>query len=283
MTTYYSDLALEAAENLMDGKKTFSVSGIRTTRIWRDGYQMTDIVVDSDRGAEALGKPKGHYVTLDLRPYFRREADFFQRAVRCLAREVHQMLPRQEAASVLVVGLGNRALAADAVGSVAVENLLVTRHMAQGSSRWFRDFTPVSALCPGVVASTGIETAELVEAVAAAVKPRAVICVDALCARSQERLCATVQLGDTGIVPGSGVGNHRHPLDRKTLGVPVIALGVPTVIHAATLSGKRSGSLVVTPGDIDSRVRELGRIVGYSITLALQPQLTVEDVTGLLG
>ena len=283
MTTYYSDLALEAAENLMDGKKSFSIPGVHTAQIWRDGYQMTDIVVNDNRGAEALGKPRGHYVTLDLRPYFRREQDFFQRAVRCLARELRQMLPQKESVSTLVVGLGNRSLAADSIGSIATENLLVTRHMAQSNSRFFQDFTAVSSVCPGVVASTGIETAELVEAVATAVKPEAVICIDALCARSQERLCATVQLGNTGIVPGSGVGNHREPLNQETMGIPVIAVGVPTVINATTLSGKRNDSLFVTPGDIDSRARELGRIVGYSITLALQQKLTIEDITGLLG
>jgi len=283
MTTYYSDLALEAAENLMDGKKIFPVPGIQTAQIWRDGYQMTDIVVSDRRGAEALGKPQGHYVTLDLRPYFRREQDFFPRAVRCLARELRQMLPQKESVSTLVVGLGNRSLAADSIGSVSIENLLVTRHMAQNHSRYFRDFAPVSSVCPGVVAATGIETAELVEAVAGAIRPDAVICIDALCARSQDRLCATVQLGNSGIVPGSGVGNHREPLNRETLGIPVIAVGVPTVINATTLSGNRNDSLFVTPGDIDSRVRELGRIVGYAITQALQKKLTIEDITGLLG
>ena len=283
MISCRSDLALEAAENLTAGRKIFSAPGVHTARIWRDGYEMTDITVADDRGAQALEKPIGHYVTLDLRPYFRREAGFFPRAVRCLSRELRQMLPREIGSSALVVGLGNRALAADSIGPLAVDNLLVTRHMVENRKSSFSDFTPVSALCPGVSANTGMETAELVEAVAGRTKPDAVICVDSLCARNRDRLCATVQIGNTGLVPGSGVGNYRTPLRQETLGVPVIAVGIPTVIDASALSGQKEDTLFVTPGDIDSRVRELGRIVGYSITLALQPKLTIEDIAGLLG
>ena len=160
-----------------------------------------------------------------------------------------------------------------------------------------RGFTPVSALCTGVLARTGLETLELIQGAAAHIRPAAVIAIDALAARSRQRLCATVQLSDTGLIPGSGVGNHRRAVDRAALGVPVIAVGVPTVIDGATLcadlleeAGRpqqdlsgRGADLFVTPQDIDQRVTELGRIVGYGITLALQRGLTLEDVTGLLG
>ena len=278
MTSPRSDLALEAAQLLARDKKIFSSPGIKTAHIWRDGYEMTDIRVTSSRGAAALGKPKGRYVTLDLRPYFRREAQFFPRAVRCLARELRRLLPPGQPGCTLVVGLGNRSLAAAAIGPMAVENLLVTRHLRAGPGA-LRELASVAALCPGVAAATGMETLELLTGAAAAIRPGAIVCIDALCARARERLCATVQLSDTGLVPGSGVGNHRRAIDRDALGVPVIALGVPTVIDA----GEGGDPLFVTPGDIDSRVRELGRILGCAITQALQPSLTLEDIMGLLG
>ena len=195
------------------------------------------------------------------------------------------------------MGLGNRAMTPDAIGPIAVENLLVTRHMVRALPRQFQGFTPVSALCTGVLARTGLETLELIQGAAAHIRPAAVIAIDALAARSRQRLCATVQLSDTGLIPGSGVGNHRRAVDRAALGVPVIAVGVPTVIDGATLcadlleeAGRpqqdlsgRGADLFVTPQDIDQRVTELGRIVGYGITLALQRGLTLEDVTGLMG
>ena len=181
--------------------------------------------------------------------------------------------------------LGNAAMTPDAVGPLAVDSLLVTRHMVRSMPAQFGRFTPVSALCTGVLAQTGLETLELVQAAAQRVKPAAVIAIDALAARSRHRLCATVQLGDTGLIPGSGVGNHRRAVDRKALGVPVIAIGVPTVIDGAALRDEDAppSGLFVTPQDIDHRVRELGRLIGTGVTLALQPNLTLEDVNALTG
>ena len=186
---------------------------------------------------------------------------------------------------ILVAGLGNRAMTPDAIGPAAVENLLVTRHMVRALPRQFAGFTSVAALAPGVLAATGMETLELLRGAVQATGSAAVIAIDALAARSRDRLCATVQLGDTGLIPGSGVGNHRKAINAETLGVPVVAVGVPTVI-AASLLGEGTEDddpLFLTPRDIDEKVRELGRLIGYGITLALQEGLTVEDVTGLLG
>ena len=192
--------------------------------------------------------------------------------------------PREKSRSILVVGLGNRALTADAIGPMALDSLLITRHMVRDLPRQFETFTPVEAFAPGVLASTGMETLELVRAVVRETCPAAVIAVDALAARNRERLCATVQLSDTGLIPGSGVGNHRRALNEETLGIPVIALGIPTVIDASDLGDTENGEpLFVTPRDIDNRMRELGRLVGFGVTLALQPSLTIEDVAGLLG
>lgn len=281
-----TDLALEGVEQLRQGGDISRLDGVFAAEYTRQGYGVTDVRVATKQAAEAVGKPEGRYVTIDLRPYFRREEGFFARAVGCLASELRTLLPGVgEDWPVLVAGLGNRGMTADAVGPLALESLLVTRHMVRSLPRQFRGFTPVSALAPGVLAATGMEALELLRGAVQATGCAAVIAVDALAARSRERLCATVQLGDTGLIPGSGVGNHRKAIDKTTLGVPVVAVGVPTVIAAHLLGDGQpeDDPLFLTPRDIDGKVRELGRVIGYGVTLALQEGLTVEDVTGLLG
>ena len=281
-----SDLILEAAENFAaDSQKAAALAGVRTLKSCRSGYEVTTMQVTTPSAADALGKPVGRYVTLDLRPYFQRQTGFFARGVACIRAELTALLPSiGTERSVLAVGLGNRGLTADAIGPMALDSLLVTRHMVRQLPRQFAAFTPVEALAPGVLGSTGMETLELVRAVVRETCPAAVIAVDALAARNRDRLCATGQLSDTGLIPGSGVGNHRRALNAETLGVPVIAVGIPTVIDASDLGDTENGEpLFVTPRDIDSRVRELSRLVGYGVTLALQPSLTIDDVTGLLG
>lgn len=281
-----TDLALEGVEQLRQGGDLSRLDGVCAAEYTRHGYGVTDVRVATKQAAEAVGKPEGRYVTIDLRPYFRREEGFFARAARCLASELRTLLPGVgEDWPVLVAGLGNRGMTADAVGPLALESLLVTRHMVRSLPRQFRGFTPVSALAPGVLAATGMEALELLRGAVQATGCAAVIAVDALAARSRERLCATVQLGDTGLIPGSGVGNHRKAIDKTTLGVPVVAVGVPTVIAAHLLGDGQpeDDPLFLTPRDIDGKVRELGRVIGYGVTLALQEGLSVEDVTGLLG
>lgn len=281
-----TDLALEGVEQLRQGGDISRLDGVCAAEYTRHGYGVTDVRVATKQAAEAVGKPEGRYVTIDLRPYFRREEGFFARAARCLASELRTLLPGVgEDWPVLVAGLGNWGMTADAVGPLALESLLVTRHMVRSLPRQFRGFTPVSALAPGVLAATGMEALELLRGAVQATGCAAVIAVDALAARSRERLCATVQLGDTGLIPGSGVGNHRKAIDKTTLGVPVVAVGVPTVIAAHLLGDGQpeDDPLFLTPRDIDGKVRELGRVIGYGVTLALQEGLSVEDVTGLLG
>ena len=292
MDTFRSDLTLESAEQLgIAGKNARRLSGVRVLESLSEGYGVTSITITDREGSRALEKPMGSYVTVDLQPYFRRQEHFFPRGVRCLSRELRHLLPcLQEGDTVLVAGLGNRQLSCDAVGPVAVENLLVTRHMVAADPDYARHFTPVAALSTGVVGQTGIETLELIAGAVDRISPAAVIVIDALCARSHHRLCATVQLSDTGLRPGSGVGNHRAAIDSESLGVPVIAVGIPTVIAGDTLAHELTGEaptdtvdLFLTPRDVSARVNELGRLVGYGITAALQPGLTAEDITGLLS
>ena len=243
----------------------------------REGYPVTTVKVLDDRGAKAIGKPVGTYVTVDLSALVRREEDAFGRAARAVAAELKALLKLPEGAPALVVGLGNRAITPDNIGPAAADHTMVTRHLVEQVPEHFGSFRPVAALAAGVLGTTGVESGELVRAVTEKIRPSCVIAVDALASRSLSRVCTTVQLADTGITPGSGVGNARAALDRASLGVPVIAVGVPTVVDGATLAadllaeagqahldpqalqGAGEG-LMVTPRDIDARVTDqIGR------------------------
>ncbi|MCF2676770.1 GPR endopeptidase, partial [Pseudoflavonifractor phocaeensis] len=225
----------------------------------------------------------------------RREEDAFGRGARAVAGVLRELMgPEGEKGGALVVGLGNRAITPDAIGPKVHEYTLVTRHLVEGVPEHFGSFRPVASLAAGVLGTTGMESGELVQAVCRSLKPAWVIAVDALASRSLERLCRTVQISDTGIVPGSGVGNHRFALDEKTLGVPVLAVGVPTVVYGATLAADllgrddlpplgRGGELLVTPKDIDSQVGDLSKVIAYGINLALQPGLEMKDLDLLLS
>ncbi len=291
-----TDLALEAKELWTESaEKETKLEGVRARDSLREGYQVTTVDILDEQGASSLGKPVGSYVTVQLDALARREEDAFGRAARAIAAELNGLLKLPEEATCLVVGLGNRAITPDAIGPGVADHTMVTRHLVEQAPEHFGSFRPVAALAAGVLGTTGVESGELVKAVAEKIRPGCIIAVDALASRSMDRVCTTVQLANTGIVPGSGVGNHRAALNRETLDVPVIAVGVPTVVDAGTLAadilaeagqegldpealaGAGEG-LMVTPRDIDQRVADLVKVIGYGINLALQPGLTIEDV-----
>ena len=290
MTTSVSvlgtDLALEAAQMQAKTARLASRPGLEVRRRERGGYALTAMDLTDPHRAAELQRPVGKYITMELGPYLHRQRDFFARGAGCIARELTALLP-EGAGPTLVVGLGNRSLTADAVGPLALPHILVTRHMLAAMPEEFAGFSSVAALATGVLGETGLESSELIAAAAEKLRPRCIIVLDALAAATREKLCAVLQLTDTGLTPGSGVGNHRKEVSRRTLGVPVLALGLPTVIRAEQLVGEETPAegepLFVTPRDIDQRVRELSRMMAYGIDLALQPHLTVEDITGLLG
>lgn len=289
-----TDLALEAREIWAESAQE-RIEGVEAVESTREGYPVTTVRVTSEQGAHALGKPMGTYITLELAGLRRREADAFPRAATALAEELKRLLALKKGDSVLVVGLGNQAITPDNIGPGAVNHTLATRHLVEQVPEHFGHFRPVAALTAGVLASTGVESSELVRAVTDRIKPACVIAIDALASRSLKRVCTTIQLADTGITPGSGVGNHRSALNRETLGVPVIALGVPTVVDVATLcadvlaeagkgdlepealNGVGSG-LMVTPRDIDQSAADLAKVIGFGVNLALQDGLSVEDL-----
>ena len=291
-----TDLALEAKELWEESaRETGALRGVEAWSETREGFPIETVHILDQRGERALGKPAGRYVTLTMDGLLRREEDAFPRAARAVGRELGQLLDRSAPGGLaLVVGLGNRAITPDAVGPKVHEHTLVTRHLVEGLPEHFGSLRPVASLSAGVLGTTGMESGELVQAVCRDLKPACVIAVDALASRSLKRLCRTVQLSDTGIAPGSGVGNHRQALDRETLGVPVLAVGVPTVVEASTLAADLLGQedlpplgegreLLVTPKDIDSQVDDLAKVIGYGISLALQPGLDVADLDLLLS
>ncbi len=291
-----TDLAVEAHQLWREqAGEAAGLPGVRSEETEREGFPVTTVTVTDPEAGKAIGKPPGVYITLELDGLLRREENAFHRAVRAIAEELSPLLPEGPA---LVAGLGNRAVTPDVIGPLAVEHLLVTRHLVEQVPDLFGHMRPVAASAPGVLASTGVESADAVAALARELRPACVIVIDALASRSLERLCRTVQLSDAGVVPGSGVGNHRLALNRETLGVPVFAVGAPTVVDGATLAmdlleqarasapGREALSggedLFVTPRDIDSRAADLSKALGYGISLALNPSLTVDDLTMLL-
>lgn len=290
-----TDLAVEAAQLWREGGGAGELQGVTQQESLREGYPVTTVRVLDQEGAKAIGKPVGAYVTITLDGLARREQDAFGRAARAVAAELRALLKLPEGAPALVVGLGNRAITPDNIGPAAADHTMVTRHLVEKVPEHFGSFRPVAALAAGVLGTTGVESGELVRAVTEKIRPACVIAVDALASRSLSRVCNTIQLADTGITPGSGVGNARAALDQASLGVPVIAVGVPTVVDGATLAadllaeagqadldpqalrGAGEGVLV-TPRDIDAKVTDLAKVVGFGINLALQTGLTVEDV-----
>ena len=224
----------------------------------------------------------------------RREEDAFPRACRALSTLLRELLPSQAPdGPVLVAGLGNRMITPDAIGPQAADHVIATRHLVEQVPDVFSSWRPVSALAPGVLGQTGVETGEVVCGVLDRIRPSAVLAIDALAAGRLSRLLRTVQLADTGITPGAGVGNARAALNEQTLGVPVIAIGVPTVVDGATLAHEIAGQLggptcealedlsrpvMITTRDIDREVADISRMIGYAVNMALHPHLTVSDI-----
>ena len=271
MQGFRTDLA---AEDIPQGGG--ELPGVRSEVFDRDGFSVTRVRILDPQGASALCKPIGNYITLDVEAFFRRREDSFAAAVSLLADLLRGLLPLSAADGVLVAGLGNPAITPDAVGPETAALTLATRHLRKSMPEEFASFRPVSVFRTGVLGTTGIESAEMIRALCRTVQPDAVVVVDALTARSAEKLCRTVQLTDSGIVPGSGVGNDRAELSRRVLGVPVTAIGVPTVVDAG--DGR-----IVTPRDIDRCVRDAGRLIAYALNLALHPSLSLADVDMFVG
>lgn len=235
-----TDLAIEAREMYFENSAIETdVEGIEAEEESYDfDIKVTRVKVTSQKGANALDKPIGSYITMELPDPLYAEQEAYEEACRVCAKELSSLINKKSDGTVLVIGLGNRNITADALGPKAVDSVLVTRHLLQYMPEEIdQRLRSVCAVSPGVLGITGVETGEIVRGICDKVKPSLIIAIDALCSRRMERINNTVQLTDTGIVPGAGIGNRRMAIDEKALGIPVIAIGVPTVIDAATIVG----------------------------------------------
>jgi len=289
----YTDLAKESRELNPD------IQGVSEQTEEQEGVSVSRIKIETAEAAQKLGKPEGLYVTLDAPELVSRPLDLFERVGRMLGAEIDRLLGGvREDATVLVVGLGNRSITSDSLGPRVAEQIYVTRHVTE----YMPDALPkpiraVCAVAPGVLGVTGVETMEIVRGVVEHAKPDAIIAIDALASRRAARINTTIQLTDTGISPGSGIGNNRKGLNSEAFGVPVIAVGVPLVVHAATISqdvislmaqksglhsdedklkalaeeviNENLGQMVVTPKDIDAIVEDMSAIIATAINMAL--------------
>lgn len=289
---YRTDLAVEGVENLSEsGVRPGEKDGIIIEKEEIDeDIRVTTIDIVNFKGEALLGKPCGRYVTMEVRGITDEKEDITGRASAALAAQLSEMVKYRRGLKVLAVGLGNQNVTPDSLGPAAVSGIRITSHLFQlFGYDGDEEISCVSALAPGVTASTGMETAELIAKAAEVVQPDVVIAIDSLAARNIERVSTTIQLSDTGIAPGAGMGNMRKELNEMTLGAKVIAIGVPTVIDSATvimealeeleveekavadyLAGRRF-DMVVTSTDIDLVIRSFSEIIANAVNITLHP------------
>jgi len=257
-----TDLALEARESISEADS--ELRGVRVEEYYKDedDIQVTKVIIDTKNAAKTMGKPIGTYVTMEAPALLEPDEGYHREISECLAEELKNMIPNAgKEQSVLVVGLGNREVTADALGPHVVDNLFITRHVVKtyGKAAYEREtINQISSIEPGVMAKTGMETVEIIKGVVNETQPDVLIVIDALAARSTKRLNRTIQITNTGIHPGSGVGNHRKALTEESLGVPVIAIGVPTVVDAATIVGDALEKLMDGYSEFE-RVKYMGQ------------------------
>lgn len=282
-----TDLALEQKE-MCRGLP----SGVESEETKKGDALITKITVKNSDGAKALGKPVGIYTTIEVPPFSDNLRDV--ELTFAVADELIGLLPSK--GDVLVVGLGNRNITPDALGPKAVEGILATRHISQEIRRvaGIEDIRTVSVIAPGVLGQTGIEVFNLLEGIVGEIKPACIIAIDALASRYLKRLGCTVQMCDSGIEPGAGVGNARHEISEKTLGVKVIAIGVPTVTDAATLvydlAGKTPDTvepdgrqMIITPREVDLLIDRAAGLIADAVNKALHPNTPQNLINELLA
>lgn len=299
-----TDLALEDRERIGDGGGEIHGVILEEEEREETGIHITRVRIETKNGAKIMGKPIGTYITLEAPAMAEQDEGYHREVSEELARQLKSVMPGEgEEQSVLIVGLGNRDVTADALGTHVADNLFVNRHVVMefGKAAYNKErMHMISCIVPGVMAKTGMESAEIVHGVVKETKPDFLIAVDALAARSTRRLNRTIQVTTSGIYPGSGVGNHRNALTQETLGVPVLAIGVPTVVDAATIVGdalerleKENGvqmimtrdhpqalselnNMYVTSKDIDETIKRLSFTISEGINIALN----MEDLSG---
>ncbi len=279
-----TDLAIEAVEALEQGH------GIETEEVSLGKTKITTVHIKTDSDEQKTGKRKGKYITIQVQP-FGENGGFDENTHSAIKSEISNIVPKK--GTVLVVGIGNTQITPDAFGPKTADGILATRHISGelAKSVGLEGLRSVAVISPGVLGRTGIESYEIIKGIVARIEPACVICIDALAAKSLFRLGNTVQISNTGISPGSGVGNKRAELSRESLGVDVISVGVPTVVDAATIISEFSGNdsnkfrdidLIVTPREIDLMNDRAAEMVSFAINCALQPNIDPKILQGLV-
>ena len=275
MRGYYNihtDLALEDKERFESDN--VEISGVSVEETWDEEKEIrvTEVKIMTENGAKTMGKPIGTYITMEIQNLVVPDEGYHMEVADEIAKQIHEVLEiNKEDYTALVVGLGNREVTPDALGPKVIEYLHVNRHIIKEYGKYAMgedEVHMISAIAPGVMAQTGMESWEIVKGIVDEIHPDVVFVVDALAARNTKRLNKTIQIADTGIHPGSGVGNHRNEISKATLGVPVIAIGVPTVVNAATIVRDFAKNdeqipphlhgMFVTPKDIDESIQRIG-------------------------
>lgn len=236
MINVRTDLAVEARQIYKDENKV-DADGVEVEEVMEDDTRITKVRIINEDGAKKMGKDIGNYITIDIPEFTAYDGELMDNVSKILGKILKNLVKVSAKDMVLVVGLGNKQVTPDALGPKVVEKVMVTRHLREVMPETIDDLVvPVSAISPGVLGITGIETGEIIKSLVDKIKPDLVICVDALASRKTERVNRTIQISDTGISPGAGIGNHRMKINKEGLGVKVVAIGVPTVVHASTIA-----------------------------------------------
>lgn len=270
MEQYRTDMAFEIQEE----QGLTEESGVKEEIRISDGIKIQNIKILTDSAAEQFSKEKGTYVTISFdRNFF--DDEELSKISKEAEKEISELFDFDNS-SVFVACLGNPKLTADAIGPKAAEKIIVTRHLKDYAKKIFHTASlgTVSLLCPNVLGKTGIETFNIIKSVTQDIKPDIIIIIDALASRSEKRLCSTIQISNTGISPGSGVGNHRNELSKKTLGIPVISIGIPTVIE---MPSNEDEKLIVTPKDIDLLTDKCATLIASVINNTLHKNLSEKE------
>ena len=239
MYNFRTDLALERRDIYQKANKLNQIDGVESTEEEiNDNIKVSRVKITNSKGEEALGKPIGTYVTIDVKKLKMAGEEEIQKTSEVLTDELKKIVEmhvnNQE--DILIVGLGNIYVTPDALGPKVINEIDVTRHIIKYLPQYVDEGTrPVSAISPGVLGTTGIETVEILKGIVENIHPKLLIVIDALASRSIERISSTIQISDTGIVPGAGVGNTREEISENSLGIPVVSIGIPTVVELATL------------------------------------------------
>lgn len=313
-----TDLAMEACEMLKSKEETV-LDGIKSVTEIKNGIEITCVEIFNENGSKAAGKPIGKYITVETPKIRGNDPDVKESVIKETAEMLALLIKPNKYKNILIAGLGNRYITPDSLGPKVISKILVTRHIKDTLPESIDEsVASVAAIAPGVMGITGIETGEILSGIVEKIKPDLLIAIDALAARKFSRINSVIQMADSGISPGSGVGNKRMTLDKNTLGIPVIAIGVPTVVDAATLvndtmdrilaemaavskdkvfynmlesiEGEERYDLInelltpyaenmfVTPKEVDAVIERLADIISNAINIAIHPALTPEDI-----